>query len=71
MSDEQTAVIAHLLRRAGFGASFDELEQQADRPYSDVVEDLVNPEPRDIAETNAKTAERALTAALEHLEEPK
>ena len=34
-------------------------------------EDLVNPEPRDIAETNAKTAERALTAALEHLEEPK
>ena len=44
MSDEQTAVIAHLLRRAGFGASFDELEQHADRPYSDVVEDLVNPE---------------------------
>jgi uncharacterized protein (DUF1800 family) len=38
------ALLAHLYRRAGFGATRDVLEQQATRPYEDVVEDLVNPE---------------------------
>ncbi len=38
------ALLAHLYRRAGFGATRAELEKQATRSYEDVVEDLVNPE---------------------------
>jgi len=39
-----TAEVAHLLRRAGFGAGRDELERYAEAPYEEVVEDLLNPE---------------------------
>ena len=38
------ALMAHLMRRAGFGASRDELEMLASRPYDDVVDDLLHPE---------------------------
>ena len=44
MADERLALMAHLLRRAGFGASREELEAYAARPYEEVVEELVNPE---------------------------
>src|SRR5581483_1640854 len=44
MADERLALMAHLLRRAGFGASRDELEAYAARPYEEVVEDLLHPE---------------------------
>lgn len=44
MVDERLALMAHLLRRAGFGSSRDELERYASRPYEQVVDDLVNPE---------------------------
>ncbi|MFW6174649.1 MAG: DUF1800 domain-containing protein [Chloroflexota bacterium] len=44
MADEQLALTAHLLRRAGFGASLEELEEYASKPYEAIVEDLVNPE---------------------------
>jgi uncharacterized protein (DUF1800 family) len=44
MADDQLALMAHLLRRAGFGASRDELEAYAARPYHEVVDDLVHPE---------------------------
>jgi uncharacterized protein (DUF1800 family) len=44
MGNADIALIAHLLRRAGFGASHDELELYASRPYDSVVEDLVHPE---------------------------
>ena len=37
-------LMAHLLRRAGFGATPEELEAFAARPYDEVVEDLVHPE---------------------------
>ncbi len=37
-------LLAHLYRRAGFGATRAELEKLATRSYEDVVEDLVNPE---------------------------
>ena len=39
-----TALIAHLFRRAGFGATVDELERRSAQPYEEIVEDLVNPE---------------------------
>jgi uncharacterized protein (DUF1800 family) len=44
MADDRLALMAHLLRRASFGASPDELEAYAARPYDEVVEELVHPE---------------------------
>ena len=44
MSNNDLALKAHLLRRAGFGASRSELEQISDKPYEEIVEDLIHPE---------------------------
>ena len=44
MSNKNLALMAHLLRRAGFGASRDELEEYAARGYDAVVDDLLDPE---------------------------
>lgn len=44
MTKADIALIAHLFRRAGFGASRDELEAYASRSYEDVVEELLHPE---------------------------
>lgn len=44
MSDHDLHLIAHLMRRAGFGATRDELEEYAAKGYEAVVEDLVLPE---------------------------
>ena len=44
MADEQLELTAHLLRRAGAGASREELEAAAARPYADLVEDILHPE---------------------------
>ena len=41
---EDIALIAHLLRRAGFGAAYDELESSAARGYEATVEELLHPE---------------------------
>ena len=38
------AIIAHLMRRAGFGASWDELETLAEQGYEATVEQLLHPE---------------------------
>jgi hypothetical protein len=37
-------LVAHLMRRAGFGASREELEQRAAKGYDATVEELLNPE---------------------------
>ncbi len=44
MADGRIALTAHLLRRAGFGATREELEEAAARDYEAVVEDLLHPE---------------------------
>ncbi|MYJ77521.1 MAG: DUF1800 domain-containing protein, partial [Caldilineaceae bacterium SB0670_bin_27] len=44
MADEDLGLMAHLLRRAGFGASREELETYAAKGYDEVVEDLVDEE---------------------------
>ncbi len=44
MAEQDVRMVAHLMRRAGFGASRSQLEELAARPYEDVVEDLLNPE---------------------------
>ena len=44
MPDDKIALIAQLLRRAGFGSTPSELEKYASQSYEDVVEDLLHPE---------------------------
>ncbi|MEE9148141.1 MAG: hypothetical protein V3U27_12170, partial [Candidatus Tectomicrobia bacterium] len=43
MADQNVAQMAHLLRRAGFGASRDEIEAKAAQGYDTVVEEFLNP----------------------------
>ncbi len=38
------SLVAHLLRRAGFGARRDELEAYAAKSYEEIVDDLIHPE---------------------------
>jgi len=44
MASEDIALMAHLMRRAGFGASREELEARVATGYEATVEELVNPE---------------------------
>ena len=44
MANDDLALMAHLMRRAGFGASRDELEARVARGYDATVEDLLYPE---------------------------
>ena len=44
MTDNNLALMAHLLRRAGFGASRRELERYAAQGYEATVEELLHPE---------------------------
>ena len=41
---EQIALMGHLMRRAGFGASHEELAARADKGYEATVEELLHPE---------------------------
>ena len=49
---EDIELMAHLMRRAGFGCPRDELEVLAARGYEEVVEDLVDPDGRGIPGTD-------------------
>ena len=44
MSDNDLPLMAHLMRRAGFGATRDELEAYCDQGYEAVVDDLLHPD---------------------------
>ena len=44
MAEQDVALMAHLLRRAGFGASRDEIEAKTAQGYDKTVEDLLNPQ---------------------------
>jgi uncharacterized protein (DUF1800 family) len=46
MADQEIALMAHLMRRAGFGATREELEQRVAGGYEATVEELLNPESR-------------------------
>ena len=43
MSDNDIALMAHLMRRAGFGAQYSELQERAAKGYEATVEELLNP----------------------------
>ena len=44
MADKETALMAHLMRRAGFGANRDEIEDRVARGYEATVEELLQPD---------------------------
>ncbi len=44
MADNDIALMAHLMRRAGFGASYEELVERTARGYEATVEELLNPQ---------------------------
>ena len=44
MVDDNISLMAHLMRRAGFGASRDELEERVAKGYEATVEELLDPE---------------------------
>jgi len=54
-SKEEIALMAHLLRRAGFGASRAEIEAKAEQGYNAVVEELLNPEAQPPVEEDLMT----------------
>ena len=44
MAEDNIALMAHLMRRAGFGATRDELESRVAKGYEATVEELLNGE---------------------------
>ena len=44
VSTQDIALMAHLMRRAGFGARYDDLAARAEKGYEATVEELLNPE---------------------------
>src|SRR5207247_8039473 len=44
MANNDIALMAHLMRRAGFGAPYEELEERAAQGYEVTVEELLHPE---------------------------
>ena len=44
MADKDVHLMAHLMRRAGFGATYEELEARAAKGYEATVEELLHPE---------------------------
>ena len=67
---EKNSLIAHLMRRAGFGCNFDQIEELSLLDYDDIVDQLLNPDfslPEDqdlleryfIASVEARTARHA------------
>ena len=44
MADQDIALMAHLMRRAGFGCQYSELESLAAKGYDTVVDELLHPE---------------------------
>jgi uncharacterized protein (DUF1800 family) len=52
MANEAIALMAHLMRRAGFGAPYAELEARAARGYEATVEELLHPEAQPTLDTD-------------------
>ena len=44
MIDREFSLMAHLMRRAGFGAPYEEIAERGSRGYETVVDELVDPD---------------------------
>ncbi len=58
MVNKDIALMAHLMRRAGFGATYDELEARAAKGYEATVEELVDPDANGVPEYDELTLAR-------------
>ena len=54
MSDQDISLIAHLMRRAGFGAPLEELQERAAKGYDATVDELLDPESQPPMERDIK-----------------
>ena len=52
MSDQDIALMAHLMRRAGFGAPRDELEARVAKGYEATVEELLSTDEQEELDRN-------------------
>ena len=52
MAANEIDLMAHLMRRAGFGATYQQLEGLAANGYEETVEDLLNPDGHPEVETD-------------------
>ena len=50
MANDDIALMGHLMRRAGFGATQDELEKRVGKGYEATVEELLNPQDQETAD---------------------
>ena len=58
MANKDIALMAHLMRRAGFGATYDELEARAAKGYEATVEELVDPDAHGVPDYDELTLAR-------------
>jgi uncharacterized protein (DUF1800 family) len=58
MASKDIALMAHLMRRAGFGATYEELEARAAKGYKATVEELLDPDANGIPEYDDLTLAR-------------
>ena len=58
MANKDIALMAHLMRRAGFGATYDELEARAAKGYEATVDELVYPDAHNVPEYDELTLAR-------------
>ena len=52
MGDQDIALMAHLMRRAGFGATRAELEARVTQGYEATVEEMLNPDDKPVSDRN-------------------
>ena len=52
MADKDIALMAHLMRRAGFGATYEELEARAAQGYEATVDELLHPDTQPAIESD-------------------
>ena len=55
MADSEIALMAHLMRRAGFGASRDEVEWRVAKGYEATVEELIDPDRFNMPQVDRET----------------
>ena len=70
MADKDIELIAHLMRRAGFGAPREELETRISKGYETTVEELLNPETHGIPPVNEPIMVRYWPALLQGAADP-
>ncbi|MCZ6534399.1 MAG: DUF1800 domain-containing protein [Chloroflexi bacterium] len=58
MAGKDIALMAHLMRRAGFGATYEELEARAAKGYEATVEELLEPDANGVPEYDELTLAR-------------